>query len=105
MTKAKTGIILGIIAGVIDVMPMILMKLTWDANLSAFSMWVVIGFFIATSDLKINPILKGISISFLVLLPIAILIGWRNIMDLIPVVIMMLILGGSLGYFIGSPKP
>lgn len=100
MNKIKIGIILGLIAGIIDITPMILMKLTWDANLSAFSMWVVIGFLIATSNLKINSILKGLLLSFSVLLPLAILIGAQNVMDLIPVVIMTLILGSFLGYFI-----
>jgi hypothetical protein len=101
MTKIKTGIIFGVIAGLIDVTPMILMKLPWDADLSAFSMWLIIGFFIATSNLKINAVLKGIIISFFVLLPPAIIIGRQNPMDLIVVFSMTFILGSSLGYCIG----
>lgn len=73
--KMKIGILSGMIAGIIDVIPMILQNLTWDANLSAFTMWIVVGFFISTIDLKINPIMKGILLAFLVLLPSAILIG------------------------------
>jgi hypothetical protein len=42
MKKIKIGILLGIIAGIIDVIPMIIQKLTWDANISAISMWIVI---------------------------------------------------------------
>ena len=34
--KIKIGIFFGIIAGIIDIIPMIIQKLTWDANLSAF---------------------------------------------------------------------
>lgn len=100
MSKIKVGIIFGIIAGIIDVIPMIFQKLTWDANLSAFSLWVIAGFMISTSNLKINSVLKGILISFLVLLPAAILIGWKEPTSLIPIFIMTLILGGLLGYFI-----
>jgi hypothetical protein len=100
MKRIKIGILFGIIAGIIDVIPMILQKLTWDANFSAFSMWIVVGFFISTIDLKINSILKGILISFLVLFPTGILIGWSEPFSLIPIAIMTTILGGSLGYFI-----
>ena len=77
-------------------------KLTWDANLSAFTMWVVIGFLIASIELKMNPILKGILISFLVLLPLAIIIGWNEPFSLISIVIMTTILGGLLGYIISK---
>lgn len=35
--KMKIGIVVGIVAGIVDVIPMVLQNLTWDANLSAFS--------------------------------------------------------------------
>jgi len=98
--KIKVGITVGIILGIVDIIPMILMKLTWDANLSAFSLWVVAGFMISTSNLKINSVFKGVLISFLILLPVAILIGWKEPLSLIPILIMTLILGGLSGYFI-----
>lgn len=98
--RVKTGILLGVVAGIIDVIPMILQNLTWDANLSAFIMWVVVGFLIATIDLNIYSIAKGILIAFLALLPSAILIGWQEPISLIPITIMTLILGGLLGFSI-----
>lgn len=94
------GIILGIAAGIIDVIPMIIKKLTWDANISAFLMWGIIGFLIASTDLNMNPILKGILIAFLVLTPSAVLIGWKEPKSLIPIFVMTLILGGLLGFLI-----
>jgi len=94
------GIILGIAAGIIDVIPMIIKKLTWDANISAFLMWVIVGFFIATIDLNMNPILKGILSAFLILTPCAVLIGWKEPKSLIPIFVMTLILGGLLGLLI-----
>jgi len=98
MKKIKIGLLLGIIAGIIDVIPMILQNLTWDANISAFTMWIVVGFLISTIDFKINSIVKGILIAFLVLLPSAILIGWSEPFALIPIAIMTTILGGLLGF-------
>jgi hypothetical protein len=98
MRKIIIGIIFGVIAGIIDVIPMIIQKLTWDANLSAFSMWIVVGFLISIVDLKINSIFKGVLIAFIVLLPTAILIGWKEPISLIPILIMTTILGGLLGF-------
>jgi len=105
--KIKYGIGIGIIAGILDVIPMILQKLTWDANLSAFSMWVIIGFILAISELRLNGIFKGIMVSFLILLPSAILIGWKEPISLLPISVMTLILGSLSGYIIdkfGSDK-
>ena len=98
--KLLVGIIFGIVAGIIDIIPMIFQGLTWDANLSAFSLWVVSGFLISTSNLKMKCVFKGIIISFLVLLPAAILIGWQEPLTLIPITVMTLILGSLLGFFI-----
>jgi hypothetical protein len=97
ISKINAGIIFGIIIGTIDVIPMIFLKLTWDANLSAFLMWVIAGFLILTSNLKINGVLKGILISFLLLIPSAVIIGWQQPTSLIPIFIMTLILGSLLG--------
>jgi drug/metabolite transporter (DMT)-like permease len=102
MNPIVIGILLGIVAGVIDVIPMVLKKLTWDANLSAFVMWIVVGFFIAAIDLKIQPIIEGILIALLALLPSAILIGWKEPKSLLPILTMTIILGGLLGFAINK---
>jgi len=98
MKKVIVGALSGLVAGIIDMIPMMLQKLTWDANLSALTMWIVVGIFISTIDWKINSVLKGVFVSLLVLLPTAILIGWKEPMSLIPITIMTIILGGILGY-------
>jgi drug/metabolite transporter (DMT)-like permease len=100
--KIIIGIILGAIAGTIDVIPMSIQKLPIDADLSAFSMWMVIGFFLSVSEIKIYPVVKGILFSFLTLLPCAILIGRKEPANLIPISVMTLILGGTLGFVFGK---
>jgi hypothetical protein len=102
MKKIVVGVCLGAAAGIFDVIPMVLQKLTWDANISAFTLWVVSGFLIAIVDLKINPVLKGILIPFLVLAPCAVLIGWKEPLSLIPITIMTLILGAAIGILINK---
>jgi hypothetical protein len=94
------GLIFGIIAGIIDVIPMIIQKLPISADLSAFSLWVISGFLISSSELNIPSILKGIIISFLVLIPALILIIWSDFKSIIPIGAMTLILSGLLGFMI-----
>lgn len=98
MKKPLIGLLIGALAGIIDVIPMILQKLPWDADLSAFTMWVVVGFLVSVADIKINSILKGILIAFLVLSPCAVIIGAQEPLSLIPIFVMTLILGGGVGY-------
>ena len=102
MKRIMVGIIVGAIAGIIDVIPMILQNLTWDANLSAFSMWIAIGFFLSTNTLKIPGILKGLIISFLALAPCAIIIGAKEPFSLLPIGIMTVILGSICGTIIAK---
>ncbi len=98
MSKILVGIMAGTVAGVLDLVPMLAQKLTWDANLSAFLLWVISGFLISTTNLKLPPVLKGVVISFLVLTPSAVLIGWKEPFSLLPIGCMTLVLGGLLGY-------
>ena len=98
MDKKVSGIIFGAVAGVIDVIPMVLQDLTWDANVSAFLMWVVVGFLISVTDLNLPSAIKGVLIAFLVLTPSAIIIGWEEAASLLPIGIMTLILGSLLGW-------
>jgi hypothetical protein len=91
------GILLGATAGIVDLIPMLLQKLTCDADISAFSMWLVIGFLISIVHINVKPVLKGVIISFAVLLPNAFIIGWHEPLSLIPISVMTLILGGILG--------
>lgn len=98
MNNLLKGTLLGICAGLLDVTPMIVQKLPWDANISAFSMWVVIGFILSATNFKMNSILKGIIVSFIIILPTAILIGAKEPFSLIPIAVMTLILGSLLGF-------
>jgi len=96
------GVLLGAAAGLLDLVPMLLQGLTWDANLSAFFLWVVAGFFLATTSLKLAPVLKGILIPFLCLLPSAFIIGWQEPFSLLPIAVMTLLLGALLGFAYGK---
>jgi hypothetical protein len=96
--RIVTGMIIGVAAGILDVIPMLLQKLSWDANLSAFTLWVVVGLMLATSNLDLPPVAKGIGIAFLCLLPSTFIIGWNNPVSLVPIFIMTLVLGALVGF-------
>ena len=96
--KIFRGTLLGVVAGIIDIVPMIIQKLPIHSILSAFSMWIALGFIINTSALKMNGALKGLLLSFLVILPTAILIAQAEPISLIPISIMTVILGALLGF-------
>jgi hypothetical protein len=98
MRSIIIGISFGVLAGTFDLIPMLVQKLPWDADLSAFSMWVVVGFFISTSRLKLPAPLLGLVTSFLCLIPSAIIIGAKEPFTLVPITIMTAILGTGLGW-------
>jgi len=99
--KTKVGLIVGIIFGIVDIIPMILMKMTWDTLVSAFLMCIIGGFLISTSNLKLNNTLKGTLIFFLIALPMMILVIVGSLQELIPMLVTNLIIGSLMGYFIG----
>lgn len=99
--KTKVGLIVGIIFGIVDIIPMILMKMTWDTLVSAFLMCIIGGFLISTSNLKLNSTLKGMLIFFLIALPMMILVVAGSPQELIPMLVTNLIIGSLMGYFIG----
>ena len=99
--KIEIGIVAGFIFGIVDIIPMVLMKMTWDTLLSAFLMCVIGGFIISTSNLKLNNILKGTLIFFLMAIPMMVIVGAGSPQELIPMVATNLIIGSLMGYFIG----
>lgn len=102
LKKVLIGALLGLGAGIIDLIPMLINHLGKVAILSALSMWIVVGIFTSTVELKMNAIVKGIFVSLLTLLPCAILIGFESYAHLLPIISMTLILGGLLGFVIGK---
>lgn len=100
MKKTSVGILAGIIAGIIDVIPMIIMDLSWDANISAFLFWIVVGFIISIASINLKGWKKGLLITFLLELPIFVLVAWEDIASLYAMLPFTIIMGSLLGYSI-----
>lgn len=98
MNKIQIGMLMGIVVGIIDVVPLIFQKYSLNYNLSVLAFWIVAGFFISTTELKLSGIVKEITISLILLVPLAFIIGWQEPTSLIPIAIITAILGALLGY-------
>ena len=99
MRKLSISILIGVLAGIIDVTPMIIQGLDWSANLSAFVHWVVLGFVISYISLEIKAWLKGLIVALISSLPIIIIIIPQDPTSILPILIMSAILGSLVGFF------
>ncbi len=105
MNEILIALIIGIVAGIIDVIPMIIQKTDKYANLSAFFHWVVLGLIIPFVSWNIAPWLKGLIIAEITVIPILLIVAPEDKKAIIPITIMSAILGVGVGlagaYFIG----
>ena len=97
MNDILIAVIIGLVAGLIDVTPMIIMKLEKVANISAFVHYFVLGLIIPFVNWGIDPWLKGIIISFLSALPVMIIVYPKDKKAIIPMIAFSLILGAGIG--------
>ena len=97
-------LLIGIVAGVIDVLPMIKMKVDKYSCISAFVYYVIVTFVIFGinwfGDLRW---LKGGVVAFLMAIPVMILVAKEDKKSLVAMTIMSIVLGsiiGVLGHFL-----
>ncbi len=105
MKEILIALLIGIVAGIIDVIPMIIQKMDKYANLSAFTHWIVLGLIIPFVSWNIAPWLKGLIIAEISAIPILLIVAPDDKKAIIPISIMSAILGIGVGlagaYFIG----
>lgn len=95
MNNILIALLIGVIAGTIDVIPMIIQKLDRYANFSAFVHWVFLGLIIPFVAWGIQPWIKGLIIAELATLPVMIIVAKSDKKALIPMTIMSAILGAG----------
>ena len=88
---------IGIITGIIDIVPMIIQKMDKYANLSAFFHWVVLGLIIPFVSWPIAPWLKGLIIAEISAIPILLMVSPKDKKAVIPITVMSAILGTAIG--------
>ena len=97
MNNILIAAFIGLVAGALDVIPMIIMKLEKTANISAFVHYFVLGLIIPFVSWEITPWLKGIIISFLCALPVMIIVYPKDKKALIPMIAFSIVLGAGIG--------
>ena len=102
MKKLAAAITIGMIAGIIDVIPMIIQKLDWYSNVSAFVFWMVTGIIISYSVIPVKNWIKGGILAFISALPVMILVFSKDRKSVIPMIIMSIVLGSLIGIFTGK---
>jgi hypothetical protein len=98
MKKIKISLLIGAIAGTIDVIPMIIQGLDWHSNISAFIFWIVMGFVVAHISISLKSWKKGLLVAALSILPILIVVAASDPVSIIPISIMTIILGSLVGF-------
>ncbi len=93
MSDIFIALMIGIIAGIIDVIPMIIQKMEKSANLSAFFHWIVLGLIIPFVSWNIAAWLKGLIIAELSAIPVLFMVASQDKKAILPITIMSAILG------------
>ncbi len=97
MQNFAIALSIGIIAGIIDIVPMLLSKQDINACLSAFVHWVVLGLLIPFINWDLQPWLIGLIVAELTAIPVMILVFPKDPKALLPMFLFSAILGIGVG--------
>jgi hypothetical protein len=100
--KIVTSLLIGICAGVIDILPGILNGVDFRITLAGFSFWVAISFIVAHVSLPIKDWLKGLVVSLIMAIPGTFLLSLVDPSSVIPMIIITIVLGTSVGFLTGK---
>lgn len=98
MIKILIALTIGIFAGIIDIIPMVIQKLDKRATIAAFFHYLVLGLIIPFVDWDIISWIKGMIIGILLLVPTLIIVTKNDKKAMIPMIISSIILGGMIGF-------
>ena len=88
----------GVVFGIIDILPMLKMKLDKHAIISAFVFYLIMPFIVYNTNLfGMAWWLKGAVITLLLGLPVIVLVAKEGIKGIIPIIAMSIILGTLIG--------
>jgi len=84
---------IGAVAGVLDVIPMLVQGIGMVANVSAFVHWLVLGLIIPFVSWKLKPWLRGMVIGEISAIPIMLIVAQKEPESVVPIAVASLILG------------
>ena len=98
MNKLLKSLLLGMAAGILDVIPMVFLDLSWQANASAFLHWLALGVIITYAKLPMSGWLSGLILALITGIPVAVQVTESDPSAAIPIMISSVILGSLLGF-------
>ncbi len=106
MSRGNIGLILGAIAGGLNAIIMLMNQVKPDVVISVSVLWVVIGYFIASTKLSIKGALKGLIISIVLFIPLSVPIYWHysNTDIIVPVFVSNIVVGPIIAVIIKKIK-
>jgi hypothetical protein len=102
MHRFLIGLVIGTLAGVVDIVPMLLMRSSKTDLLSAFIHWLVLGLLLAHLGTPLPKWVEGIAVALLAAIPVIILVAPRDVRAVIPMLASSIILGGFSGLALGA---
>lgn len=99
--KVIIAIIIGLAAGLIDLIPLVMVRVPLLNMISILLFWIITSYFVAHVTLLKNALLNGLVLSTLNMLPLVAIIYTINPKDFLPMLSMALILGPLVGYLNG----
>lgn len=103
--KTYAAIVIGLVAGAIDLIPLIMVKVPLINMVSILMFWIVTSYFVASVVLFKNKVLNGLVLSTLNMLPLVMVIYTINPKDFLPMLSMAFLLGPLVGYLNGRLNP
>ncbi|MBB6481118.1 hypothetical protein [Spirochaeta isovalerica] len=97
MNKAlKIGTV-GVIAGALDLIPLVMVKAPMLNMIAIVCFWIVTAIFISETKLVKNSLLNGLIVAVLIMLPVVMTVYTVNPKDFLPMLSMAVILGPIAG--------
>ncbi len=97
MNDIFIALTIGFIAGLVDIVPMIIQKLNKQDTLSSFLHYLALGIIIPYVHWGIAPWIKGIVIALITAIPIMIIVYKTDKKAVLPMIVFSLILGAGIG--------
>lgn len=97
MKNISIALLIGICAGVADVVPMVAQHIPAEACISAFVQWVVLGLIIPYVSWEMAAWLRGLCVALLAALPIAIIVYDKEPLSVVPILVFSAVLGSAVG--------
>jgi hypothetical protein len=99
--KIGVAFIIGLVAGLIDLIPLVMVSVPLLNMVSILLFWIITSCFVANVTLFKNSLLNGLVLSTVNMLPLVLVIYTINPKDFLPMLSMALILGPLVGYLNG----